>query len=200
MWFFICYICLVWHFYWWETPSSESKIGTKMSKSFFLERPLIWFCAGAAFTLIADKIFQKLKLETHSSSIKSTCSACELPETKKLSDEELDKLLSSYRSWEISTDRSRITRKIIAKDFKSAFNFLSEIAKVCSCHSRKCCLRRIVWILLAIKQYKNLSLNLSGCWSAWSSSWLSFIFLPQCEYWNIHAFGWRFNKLRFYAG
>ena len=60
-----------------------------------------------------------------SPTVKKACSACEDPDTKKMSEREVKVALASRPLWELSGDKGRLVRKFVAKNFVAAQEFLA---------------------------------------------------------------------------
>lgn len=65
-----------------------------------------------------------------SPTVKKACSACEDPDTKKMSEREVKVALASRPLWELSGDKGRLVRKFVAKNFVAAQEFLASVGEV----------------------------------------------------------------------
>mmetsp|Transcript_92082 Transcript_92082/g.183460 ORF Transcript_92082/g.183460 Transcript_92082/m.183460 type:complete len:160 (+) Transcript_92082:103-582(+) len=72
---------------------------------------------------------------THSKKVRIECKACENPNTEKLSNESVEIEVSKRGLWTLSSDKTRIIRNIVCKNFQCALDYLAEVGAVAEAHS-----------------------------------------------------------------
>jgi 4a-hydroxytetrahydrobiopterin dehydratase len=95
---------------------------------------VIWFAAGAVCAATFISIRTKKESKQKSPGTARHCTPCEDTNTEMLGAQQVDAALTKRSLWSLSSDRSRILRHIVFKNFQSALDFIVEVGAVAEAH------------------------------------------------------------------